>query len=232
MRHARFRRFRESHPRRSVSWGRSVSQKQNWLPPAEGGCYDVCVNQRWTGIGIAVAAAVVIVIGAFHPTWVTGRDFGIQSDVGLRSIRICQDVQPNADELAERSCESVTFAEWGDSAFAPKGFGTFRTLCLIAFFSGLATAVMLLLCAGLSGADKWVHWFIQPSSAVILLSMGTGLAAVLALAMNPFTRAGWGTGPGFLIMGGGATGGLLAGIMLGRLKPPDEDLFDPPFDSQ
>lgn len=209
-----------------------MSQKRNQLPPAPGGCYDAgVVSQKWTGIGLAVAAAAVMIIGAFHPTWVTGKDYGIESSVGLRSIRICQDVQPDPGEPAQRSCEPVDFGTWKHSEFAPEGFGTFRILCLVTFFCGLAAALMLLISAGLSAANKWVHWFIQPASAGILLSIATVIAAVLALALNPFKGVGWGTGPGFLIMGGGATAGLLAGILLGRLKPPDEDLFDPPFGS-
>lgn len=189
------------------------------------------VSQKWIGIGLGVVAAAVMVVGAFHPTWVTGSDYGIESKVGLRSIEICQYVQAELEGPAERSCESVDFGVWKDSAFAPDGFDTFRILCLAAFICGLAAAASLLLCAGLTAAGKWVHWFVQPASLAILTSVATVLAAVLALALNPFKGVGWGTGPGFLIMGGGATAGLLAGIVLGRLKPPDEDLFYPPFES-
>jgi hypothetical protein len=56
-----------------------------------------------------------------------------------------------------------------------------------------------------------------------LLSLALLIVGVLTLAMHPFKSAGWGTGPGFMLLAGGDVAALLAALMLGRSEDRDVD---------
>lgn len=177
-------------------------------------------NNRWRAVGLAVAAAALLIGGAFSSRWIVGTDFDIETRVGLRHHVTC----------IEGDCTPVSLAEVAASPAAPAGAGTFRALAAVAFWAGLAASLALLLAAALAALARPVHWPVAPESAAILTSIACIGLAVAVLVSHPYQAAGWGTGPGFLIYGAGATAGLLAGILLGRLPRDDIDHFSPPFE--
>lgn len=164
----------------------------------------------------AALGAALLVIGAFHPSWVFGRDFGITTHLGLLDMELCH---------GDGTCEPVSLSE----ATRP-GIERYRIFALVSFVLGLLTALALLVTLGLAALRKHVEHGVQPSSLALIGSVFTLISGAVTLSVKP--AASWGTGVGFLLFGAGAAIALLGAILLGRLKPPpsDSDLFDPPFD--
>ena len=159
------------------------------------------------GLGAAALAAVLLVMAAFSNSWLIGENFGIKSAVGLRSVDSCEDGS---------GCVSVTLSDWAESPYAPDGLSTYITLGTISFFTALVTALLMLVLLGYGAAKKAPRWPIHPGSISLLLSLALLIVGVLTLALHPFKTAGWGTGPGFLLLGGGDVAALVAALFLGR----------------
>ncbi len=166
------------------------------------------------GLGAAALAAVLLVMAAFSSAWLIGENYEITSKVGLRSVDICAN---------ESSCERVDLSTWAESPYAPKGLSTYITLGTISFFTALITAGFMLVLLGYGISKKAPRWPVHPGSISLLLSIVLLVVGVLTLALHPFKSAGWGTGPGFMMLGGGDVAALVAALFLGRSLPTDED---------
>jgi len=166
------------------------------------------------GLGAAVVATVLLVMAAFSSSWLIGENYGIKSEVGLRSVNICAD---------ESNCENVDLSTWAESPYAPKGLSTYITLGTISFFAALLTAGFMLVLLGYGVRGKAPRWPVHPGSMALLLSIALLIVGVLTLALHPFKSAGWGTGPGFMMLGGGDVAALVAALFLGRSVPTSED---------
>ncbi len=166
------------------------------------------------GMGAAALAAVLLVVAAFSNSWLIGENYGITSNVGLRTVETC----PAAD-----TCQSVALSTWSESPFAPDGLSTFITLATVSFVAALLTALFMLILLGYSIRQVAPRWPVHPGSISLLLSIVLLVIGVLTLALHPFKAAGWGTGPGFMILGGGDVAALIAALFLGRTVPLDED---------
>lgn len=165
------------------------------------------------GLAAAAIAAALLVMAAFSNSWLIGQDHETYR-VGLHSVSICVD---------DSSCESVSLSDWSESAFAPKGLSTYIALGSVSFFAALLTAFFMLVLLGYGAAGKVPRWPVHPGSIALLLSIGLLLVGVLTLALHPFKSAGWGTGPGFMMLGGGDVAALVAALFLGRSVPVSED---------
>lgn len=120
----------------------------------------------------------------------------------------------NSEEELKRRLESIPTME----------LGSFLTFAKLTFILGLIAAPLLLLCAILGAAKKYVHWPIQPTTLALFAVILIFITGPVTVALNPFT--GLGVGLGFWLFGAGATGALVSGIMLGRLRPPDDPFWD------
>lgn len=166
------------------------------------------------GLAAAAIGAVLLVMAAFSQSWLIGENYGIKSKVGLRSVDICAEEVP---------CENVALSTWAEGSYAPKGLSTYLTLGSISFYTALITAFFMLVLLVYGALGKVPHWPIHPGSISLLLSIGLLLVGVLTLALHPFKSAGWGTGPGFMMLGGGDVAALVAALFLGRSVPMGED---------
>ncbi len=170
------------------------------------------------GLGAAAIAVVLLVMAAFSTSWIIGENYGIQSRVGLRNVESCTSL----DE-SETTCVSVSLSEWSQSKYAPQGLSTFVTLGSLSFVVALVTAAFMLILLGYGGLRKTPRWPVHPGSISLLLSIGLLVIGVLTLALHPFKTAGWGTGIGFMMLGGGDVAALIASLFLGRSVPMTED---------
>jgi hypothetical protein len=171
-------------------------------------------KRKLTGLIGAGVAAILLLLAAFSNTWLIGNNYGIKSKVGLRSVDICTE---------EEACERVSLSEWAKSSYAPKGLSTFNTLGMISFLLALTTVGAMLVLLGYGAMGKTPYLPVHPGTIALLLSIALLIVGVLTLAMHPFKSAGWGTGPGFMLLAGGDVAALLAGLMLGRSEETSVD---------
>ena len=181
------------------------------------------MNKLVIGLVAGAAGIALLLVGLFSNAWVVGRNFGIDTYVGLRSETLCQVVQPEEDKPGETACSKVSFAELAGSPSAIDGFDTFVLMASITFYAGLACCAVVLLVMILALARKFPNLPIAPSTLGIVLSFGSVVMIALVLALHPWKKVGWGTGWAIMVAGGGAAGCLLAAILLGRLRPPVDD---------
>lgn len=175
-------------------------------------------RRKLIGLVGAGLAAALLVIAAFSNSWIIGENYGIRSNVGLRTVDICPE---------EGICVTVSLSTWSQSVSAPKGLSTYQTLGMISFVLALTLALSLLVLVGYGLANKIPYWPVHPGSLALLLSIALLVVGVLTLALHPFKTAGWGTGPGFMVLAAGDIGALAAGLILGRSAPArEEDWFE------
>ncbi len=181
------------------------------------------MNKLVLGLVAGAAGIAALLVGLFSNHWVQGQNFGIDTYVGLRSETLCQVVQPDPGEPGETSCSTVSFDEMANSPSAIDGFDTFSLLASATFYAGLTCCAMILLVMLLAVAKKFPNLPIAPSTLGIVLSFGSVIMIALVLALHPWKKVGWGTGWSIMVAGGGAAACLLAGILLGRMRPPVDD---------
>ena len=102
--------------------------------------------------------------------------------------------------------------------------GSFLFFAQATFVLGFVVSTLLLLCAGLVAARRFVHWPIAPTTLALFSVILIFITGPVTVALNPFV--GLGVDWGFWLFGAGATGGLIAGIVLGRQRPPDDPYWD------
>ena len=175
----------------------------------------------WIAVGLAAAAAILA--GVFTHRWVVGSDFGVDQHVGLRSIEMCQDITFDEQNPHARECESVSFSSLRGTAGAINGFSSFATAASLTFYTGLVTAGLLVVVVGLTAARRFPNLPIAPSTLAIVGCFALGVLMALCMMLSPWRNIGWGPGLSVTLSGAGATGGLVAAILLGRLRPPVSD---------
>lgn len=181
------------------------------------------MNKLVIGLVAGAAGIAALLVGLFSNNWVIGRNFGIDTYVGLRSETLCQVVQPDPGRPGESACSEVSFDEMANSPSSIDGFDTFTLMATATFYVGLACCAVVLIIMLLAVARKYPDLPIAPSTLGIVLSFGSVVMIALVLALHPWKKVGWGTGWSIMVAGGGAAACLLAAILLGRLRPPVDD---------
>ena len=171
-------------------------------------------KRKVTGLVAAVLAVALLLLAAFSSSWLIGNNYGIKSKVGLRTVDTCS---------GDTSCETVSLSDWAKSPYAPDQLSTYNTLSHISFFLALTTAAVMLVLLAYGVSGKQPSWPVHPGSIGLLLSISLLIFGVLTLSLHPFKSAGWGTGPGFMLLAGGDVAALLAALMLGRSEEPSID---------
>jgi hypothetical protein len=182
------------------------------------------MTKRLAGLVAGALGVAGLLWGLLSNHWVVGKDAGIESHVGLRSIELCQMVRPDLSLPGERACSRVSHTEILGSPSAIDGFETFSIVSRITLYAGLACAAVILLLLVLGALGRTPDLPIAPSTLGIVLSAGTILLIAITLAIHPWKSIGWGTGYSIMVSGAGSTACLLAAILLGRvLRPVNDD---------
>jgi hypothetical protein len=171
-------------------------------------------KRKLTGLVAASVGLVMLLLAAFSTSWLVGNNYGVKSNVGLRSVDSCQ---------PQGECVRLSLSDWADSPYAPDGLSTYNTLAAVSFVLALVTASAMLALLFYATRKRQPRWPVHPGSVALVLSIALLLLGVLTLALHPFKEAGWGTGPGFMLLAAGDVAALLAALMLGRSEEPSID---------
>jgi hypothetical protein len=184
-------------------------------------------DNRQLAIGLAIAAAAMLIFSAFSRSWVErpGLDTGI--GFGPMGCHGCSIVvgEPGGNmsnsafvgamrEQLGSEAERIT-----SSAFAPMGWATFG----LALIVGLA----LLWGAFVVYKNKRPELAISPASISLLGLMGAMITGCVFVATKPGGPGFVGVSIGFWAFAGGLVCGIIAAQMIAKLiRPVDPDLLD------
>ncbi len=183
------------------------------------------MSKRAVGVGVGILGIAALLLGLQSKQWVVGTDYGTEMHVGLRVMDQCQVVQPAADEPGEEVCSTLSHADFAQSGANDDGFDTFSLVSHLTFYAGLVTVGALLIVILLALLGRFPSTPIAPPTLAIMVSVVTLLLIVTVVSIHPWREIGWGTGHSLFLAGGGATGCLAAAILLGRLRPPVQDMW-------
>lgn len=99
--------------------------------------------------------------------------------------------------------------------------GAFLTFASITFYLSLLASLLLVVNIGLAIAKKFIYRPIPPTTLLLFSLILLLVSGPVTVAVNPFK--GLGIDIGFVLFGGGVTLALFGAIMLGRLRPADDD---------
>jgi len=178
-------------------------------------------DSRMLPIGLAVAAAVLLVVAGFSRTWVARP----VPELGFGPLGCTKCSLPWGTEDMSNSAfiEKVreldpSAAETVSSAFAPMGYVTFGL--------SLLGAAGLLVAAGLALGRRRPELPISPASVALLGILGALVTGCVFIATKPGGPGFVGVSLGFWIFSVGNIMGLAAGQMLAKqIRPEDPDLL-------
>lgn len=183
-------------------------------------------DNRQLAIGLAVAAAVLLLFAAFSRSWVARpapMDVGF-GPMGARGvgefIGSSEGKMSNGEfvaklrEMSPSDADKIT-----SSAFAPMGWATFGLL--------LIAALALLATAGIAVKDKRPELAVSPASISLLAIMVSLITACVFVATKPGGPGFVGVAMGFWAYGLGAVLAIVSAQMLAKaIRPIDPDLLD------
>jgi hypothetical protein len=102
--------------------------------------------------------------------------------------------------------------------------GAFLTFAAITYYLSFFAALLLILNIGLAIARKFIYRPVPPTTLLLFSLILLLISGPVTVAVNPFK--GLGIDIGFVLFGAGVTISLFGAIMLGRLRPPDDDWGD------
>ncbi|MDQ3369261.1 MAG: hypothetical protein M3680_27865 [Myxococcota bacterium] len=176
-------------------------------------------DHRPLGIGLTVAAALLLIYACFSHRWLENTQYrGTRFGFSLLSFEACMDGKCEGmsnfkmmAEARERKSDSAS------SAFAPMGLATLVLLGL--------SAIGLLVTAGIAIKKQRPDLRIAPTTVALLGIMGALLTGCVFVATKPGGVGGVGVGLGFWAFGIGAVLGIAGAQMLNKvIKPIDPDL--------
>jgi drug/metabolite transporter (DMT)-like permease len=187
-------------------------------------------DKRWLGIGLAVAAAALLLYAALSRAWLHNPRLGISFGPGGCN-NCCYLVGDAADGCSlsnEGFVDSMRAMakKLGDakamptsSAFAPMGWTTY-VLCIVGALGLLATAALAL-------AKRRPQLPISPASIALLAIMMSLITGCVFVATKPGPAGFVGVANGFWAFGIGTVAGIAGAQMLAKLiRPVDPDLLD------
>ena len=170
---------------------------------------------------LAFVSVAALALASFSGRWMMASDEGSTGTFGLRSAEMC----------FEGTCESTSTAEFVDavnegggtatSAFTYAGWACSIALWLAAASLAAAAALML--------AGRFIVWPVAPTTlALVGLAIGL-ISGVVFVAEKPSPHLG--PGVACYLFAGGELAGIIATILVARIRPADPDWDDPqPFD--
>jgi len=185
-------------------------------------------DNRTLAIGLAVAAAALLLFAAFSKSWVA-RPAPIDIGFGPLGCHNCNIEEAGGgmsnfafiDMLRDKATEMFGSDEQAHAsgAFAPMGLASFVLLLL----AGLG----LLASAGLAAKKLRKDFPIAPTTVALLSLMLSLLTACVFVATKPGGAGFVGVSMGFWAYGIGAVMGIASAQMLAKLlRPVDPDLLD------
>lgn len=184
-------------------------------------------DNRQLAIGLAIAAAALLIFSAFSRSWVErpglegGLGFGPMGCHGCAAIvgEPGGNMSNGAFVTAMRTQLGSEGARLTSSAFAPMGWVTFG----LSILAGLA----LLWGAFVTYQNKRPELPVSPPSAALLSLMVGMITACVFVATKPGGPGFVGVSIGFWAFAGGLVGGIIAAQMTAKLiRPVDPDLLD------
>jgi hypothetical protein len=185
-------------------------------------------DNRQLAIGLAIAAAALLIFSAFSRSWVerpqlmgdAGIGFG---PMGCHGCGIVVGHEGNMSNGAFVSAMRELLGTEGErtssAAFAPMGWVTFG----LALIAGLA----LLWGAFVTYRNKRPELAMSPPSIALLSLMVCMITACVFVATKPGGPGFVGVSLGFWAFGGGLVAGIVAAQMTAKLiRPVDPDLLD------
>jgi hypothetical protein len=167
---------------------------------------------------LAFAAAAALGWASFSGEWAVLRPDGSAS-FGLRRFEACEDRDSMApgDDSAPR-CGSGSLMDIPDH----RAFAIFGWIASVALWIAAAS---LAASAGLMLAGRFIARFVAPTT-IALVGLAIGLVSgMVFLALKP--EAAFGPGPAFWAFAGGSLTGIVATILVARIRPADPDWDDP-----
>jgi hypothetical protein len=180
-------------------------------------------DNRMLAIGLAVAAAAMLVFAAFSRMWVARP----LPEIGFGPLGCsnCATLLGEGTGGMSNSAFLDKIVEYApsakediSSAFVPMGYATFG-LALIA-------AIGLLAAAGIAFKKARPELRVSPASVALLAQMGALVTGCVFVATKPGGPGFVGVSLGFWIFGIGAVAGMAGAQMLSKLiRPVDPDLL-------
>ncbi len=184
-------------------------------------------DNRQLAIGLAIAAAALLIFSAFSRAWVERPGFG---DAGIgfgpMGCHDCGMIVGKSGNLSNGEFVSAMREQLGSEgakhtsgAFAPMGWATFG----LSLLAGLA----LLWGAFVTYQNKRPELPISPPSIALLTLMLGMITACVFVATKPGGPGFVGVSLGFWAFAGGLVGGIIGAQMIAKLiRPVDPDLLD------
>jgi len=183
-------------------------------------------DNRQLAIGLAIAAAALLIFSAFSRSWVErpGLDSGI--GFGPMGCHDCGIVVGEPGNMSNGAFVTAMRDQLGSegtrnssAAFAPMGWVTFG----LSLLAGLA----LLWGAFVTYKNKRPELSVSPPSITLLSLMVAMITACVFVATKPGGPGFVGVSMGFWAFGGGLVMGIVAAQMIAKLiRPVDPDLLD------
>jgi hypothetical protein len=183
-------------------------------------------DNRQLAIGLAIAAAALLIFSAFSRSWVErpGLDSGV--GFGPMGCHDCGIVVGEPGNMSNGAFVAAMRKELGSegernssAAFAPMGWVTFG----LALLAGLA----LLWGAFVAYQNKRPELSVSPPSIALLALMVGMITACVFVATKPGGPGFVGVSLGFWAFGGGLVAGIVGAQMIAKMiRPVDPDLLD------
>lgn len=183
-------------------------------------------DNRQLAIGLAIAAAALLIFSAFSRSWVERPGRGNSIGFGPMGCHDCAMIVGESGNMSNGAFVTAMRDQLGSegtrvtsAAFAPMGWVTFG-LSLIA---GLA----LLWGAFVAYQNKRPELAVSPPSIALLTLMLGMLTACVFVATKPGGPGFVGVSIGFWAFAGGLVAGIVGAQMIAKLiRPVDPDLLD------
>lgn len=185
-------------------------------------------DNRQLAIGLAIAAAALLIFSAFSRAWVERPNLFGDNGIGFGPMGChgCGIVVGHEGNMSNGAFVSAMREQLGSegarnssAAFAPMGWATFG----LSLLAGLA----LLWGAFVAYKNKRPELAVSPPSIALLSLMLGMVTACVFVATKPGGPGFVGVSMGFWAFAGGLVGGIVAAQMIAKLiRPVDPDLLD------
>jgi hypothetical protein len=172
---------------------------------------------------LAFASALAVAYASFSDRWFSGRDpyTEVRTEMGLRSVESCWAHENGTVD----GCESASLSDAAGGESQMPLFGWITTVALWIAALALAGSAALML------AGKFPVRFVAPTTVALVALAFALIAGCVFLALKP--RGPLGAGPGFIAWAPGELAGIIATILVARIRPADPEWDDPqPFDEE